>query len=374
MIARLITLGLLVVAPTALAAPKPLTPVKLFFIEALDPTDTTSSERFRKEYVYAIAKGKEFTAQKLAACGYALSATTYFYGASDPIQATEQAHAAAKQGAWMIVGPRRSNHYLLLAKGAPSVPSVSLMASSEEVAALGDLHLSLVPSNSVMARTAAEEAASRIKAKTSKTYMSVISGDCVACKDFAKQFDTAAAKFKLKKSAEVFVLGEQPDLTALKAEIAKTKPDFLLVPNYSIVSSHIIAGIHAAFPSLFFISGDTWGDSNFGFVKNGQDIGNAKGFTVRGNPSANDGMKTFEVGRAALKAGVALGSSSALMILRAFDSTAQLLCDSKPKTASEYAKAFEKTGRHFFSAPWGTSIFNLDQGNIIYLKSRGGSR
>lgn len=350
-----------------------LTKVKLVFIEALDPKDTTSSQRFQQEYESAIAKGKELTAQKLKSCGFEVSPTASFYGASDPIQAKEQAEKSAKEGAWMIVGPRRSNHYLLLAKGALKVPSVSLMASSDEVSTLGDLHLSLVPPNSVMAQNAADEAAARTKTKSSNSYVSIISADCLACKDFAKHFDARASSIGLKKSAEISVIGDSPEMAPIISELSKHKPSFILLPNYSIITSHLISAIHPVLPSAFFVGGDGWGNSRFGFVQNREDIGSAKGFTVRGNPSIEEALKTFSIGKEILKAGQAdtYGSSSALAILRVFDSTAQLLCESKPKSTSEFVAGFKKAGRKLFSAPWGTSVYNLDNGNITFLKTRG---
>ena len=114
--------------PTEKAALK--TPVSISFIEALDPKDTTSSRRFQEEYEAAIATGVKLTAARVASCGYRLATKTAFYGASDPMMATEHGEDAAAHGAWLIVGPRRSNHYMLLAKGAPDTPSVSLMASA----------------------------------------------------------------------------------------------------------------------------------------------------------------------------------------------------------------------------------------------------
>ncbi|MEI8025282.1 MAG: hypothetical protein WCI18_02935 [Pseudomonadota bacterium] len=373
------SLGLILLATCyfgkrALANLQTPTKVKLVFIEALDPKDTTSSQRFQQEYESAIAKGKELTAQRLSSCGFEISPTASFYGASDPIQAREHAEKSTKEGAWMIVGPRRSNHYLLLAKGAPNVPSVSLMASSDEVSTLGSLHLSLAPPNSAMAHTAAEEAAIRINPKSSKAYVSIVSADCLSCKDFAKHFDVRATSLGLKKSGEISIVGDAPNMAPIIAELSKYKPSFVLLPNYSIVTSHLISAIHLALPNAFFVGGDGWGNSRFGFVQNREDIGSTAGFTVRGNPSIDASLKTFSIGKEILKAGPAdtYGSSSAIAILRVFDSTAQLLCDSKPENSTEFVAGFKKVGRKLYSAPWGTSIYNLENGNISFLKTSRG--
>jgi hypothetical protein len=140
-------------------APATKIPVRLDFIEALAPRDTTSSERFQRDYVHAIETAKKLTEKRLASCGYTLQTETAFYDAGDPLQARESAEKSSRAGSWLLVGPRRSNHYLLLTQGAARTPSVSLMASAKEVASLGPLHQSISPSNSVMAAVAAQEMA-----------------------------------------------------------------------------------------------------------------------------------------------------------------------------------------------------------------------
>jgi hypothetical protein len=58
------------------------TKVKIAFVEALAPKDTTSSERFQKEYETAVALGKAQVEEELARCGYELSTKMVFYDAS----------------------------------------------------------------------------------------------------------------------------------------------------------------------------------------------------------------------------------------------------------------------------------------------------
>jgi formaldehyde-activating enzyme involved in methanogenesis len=364
---------------SAHAATKPEatpTQVKLFFIEALDPKDTTSSQRFQQEYELAISKGKEFTSSQLKNCGFELTSTTYFYGASDPIQAKEQAERATKEGAWLLIGPRRSNHYLILAKGAPEIPSISLMASSDEIGELGNIHLTLSPANSEMAKAAAEEAAGRIPKDQSKTYVAVVSSDCLACKNFEKHFDKIASAIGLKKAASLSVVGDQPDVTKLSEELKRSHPAFILLPNYSIVTTHLISAIHSMLPNAFFVGGDGWGDPQFGFVQNGLEVGDAEGFTVRGFPPMRAGLSTFKLGKNLMISPQFsnLESSSALGILSIFNQTAELLCKTKPKTNAEFVKAFQKHGPRLFSPPWGTSIYNLERRNIVFLKSSGVGR
>lgn len=71
-----------------------ITKVKISFLEALAPKDTTSSERFQKEYEYAVQTGIDLTKKDLAKCGYELVDEKSFYDASDTLQALEQAKQA----------------------------------------------------------------------------------------------------------------------------------------------------------------------------------------------------------------------------------------------------------------------------------------
>ena len=67
--------------------------VRIDFVEALAPRDTTSSERFQKDYEGAIALAKTILSKKLTKCGYEFETKTAFYEASDNLKAKEFAEA-----------------------------------------------------------------------------------------------------------------------------------------------------------------------------------------------------------------------------------------------------------------------------------------
>jgi len=346
------------------------TPVKLAFVEALAPRDSTSSERFQRDYENAISFAKRETAARLAKCGYELQTSTAFYAAGDPLQAKEVAEKAIKDGAWMIVGPRRSNHYLLLAQGAPETPTVSLMASAKEVDALAPLHLSLSPNNAVMAKVAAVEA----RKPNRRTYLTVVSEDCVACRDFAESFDTHADSLGMKKLGELKIAGETPDLTGLKDKVTKLNPDIVLAPNYSKSAARIMAALEGIKPKPFFVGGDGWGDDKHGFVQNGEQIPSAEGITVRGLPPLEIGMKSFALGRKMAKA--ELGNSDApwstpgLAIVRLIDTTVDLLCSERPSSSAGFVQTFKKRGKVLYSAPWGVSVYRLKNSLLNFEGTR----
>jgi len=350
-----------------------ITPVKITFMEALAPKDTTSSERFQKEYEFAIQTAKDLTKKKLTDCGYEINDEKVFYDASDTLQALEKAKAAQSGNAWLIVGPRRSNHYLLTVKGADVTPTVSVMASAKEVYELGSLHLTLAQSNSAMAEVLANEIKAKFKNKKQLSYLSVVSEDCVTCADFAESFDKTAAKLKFKKLPETKITGEQPDISALEVFVKKNKPDVVLLPNYSKVSSYLIGKIASWSPKTFFVGGDGWGDSKYGFVHHSPQLEGANGMTVKGFPPADKGLAYFDLGKEILKnpsaASAFPASGSAQALLKVIESTVNLLCENKPKDKTEFTQAFRQHGRSHFVNPWGVSVFRLSDGEVIFDKT-----
>jgi len=361
-------------ALVAAQASPPRIPVRIDFIEALAPRDTTSSERFQRDYIHAIKTAKAMTEKRLAACGYELRTETAFYDAGDPIQARESADKSSKAGAWMIVGPRRSNHYLLLAQGAASTPSISLMASAKEVGELGPLHQSISPLNSVMAGVAAKEAMAKLPKKAAKTYLSVVNEDCVSCVDFSASFDIAAKKLGFTKLGEIKVSGDAPDSAQARAQVEALKPSVVLLPNYSKSAARIMAALEGVKTSPLFVGGDGWGDAKYGFVQNGEHLDSAVGITVRGLPPIEDGMKSFALGRQLLKAeklgADAPWSGPGLGILRLVDKTTELLCGARPKDAAAFAELFKTKGKATYSAPWGVSVYRLKRGVLTFAGTR----
>lgn len=360
-------------AQSALAAP---IPVKISFIEALAPRDTTSSERFQKDFDIAISLAKTSLAPRLAACGYSIDAKTSFYDASDPLQAKEKAEEATQQGSWLIVGPRRSNHYLILAKGSTDTPSVSLMASSSEVGELGKAHVSLSPLNGDMARVAAREALSGARDIKNLSFVSIVSSDCITCRDFADQFEQEAKRIGLKRLERLDVTGDFPDAAPILASLKDKKPGFILLPNYSNASSHLMAALQPVMPGGFFVGGDGWGDSRFGFVQSGRNLEQVRGFTVRGFPPFEQGLREFSLGRKLLASKDLESlprSGPGLAILRIMQSTADLLCSRRPKSNPEFRSAFAKVGKQRFSAPWGVSVYDLDRGQIRFRATKRGN-
>lgn len=351
----------------AFAAKSPIK-VKIDFLEALAPKDTTSSERFQKEYDGAVSSAITLTKAKLLKCGYEIDPKSVFYSASEPSEAFEKGKQSEEVNSWLLVGPRRSNHYILSAKGAPNTPSISTMASSDEVSDLGSTHISLSPTNKEMAKVAALESA---RISKNKNYVIVVSEDCLSCIDFSEHFKKIAASSGLKLTKEFKISGETPDLSLATNEIQKIKPGLILIPNFSKVAAIAIAAFHKISPESYFVGGDGWGDNRFGFIQNASDLEGTKGFTVRGFPSPEEATKKLPLALSAKKSADASVqtpvSAPTLAIFKIIESTSDLLCKFKPHNKDAFKEAFNKSAR-IYKSPWGVSVYSLAGGEIKFQK------
>jgi hypothetical protein len=360
----------LLIAIASISARAELIKVPLSFQEALAPTDTTSSTRFQQEYDSAFKTGKTLLDAQLAKCGYELQRSAEFYEASDPLQARERAAKAQKDGAWLVIGPRRSNHYLLTAQGADATPSVSLMANSSEVFALGNLHLTMGISNESIARVLVKTARSQLK--TAKfSYITIVNEDCVFCLDSAKLFD-AAAKIH-NKLGEIRVVSDTPDIEKIKLELGNKKPNVVLLPNYSRSSGLVMAALKDLLPKAVFLGGDGWGMNAFGYVQNGPSLDGVIGFTARGSIPSENALKTFKTGQLLLKKPSAAKqfpeSNSALSILKITEGIVNLLCETKPKTRDEFIAAFRQKGSSHLKPTWGVGVYKLENSDIKFFRA-----
>lgn len=357
---------ILILSQSVQAAPNKK--VRIDFVEALSPKDTTSSERFQKDYEAAINLGKSLLKSKLEKCGYELDTQTTFYEASDALKGKEVASKLNTEGSWLIVGPRRSNHYLLLAQGSGTTPTVSLMASADDVSKLDRIHSSISPSNSEMAEIAVKEAKRRFG--KSASYMTVVSDDCTACVDFSKAFDRSANTIGFKKLGDVSVHAEIFDTAPIISAINSKSPTIVLVPNYSKVAARVMGAFNNAKKPPFFIGGDGWGDQRYGFLQVGDPIDHVSGFTVRGFPPVEQGLKSFPLGAQALSKKNELPfAAPSLGTLKILEETAHTLCSSRPGDREAFSEAFTKSGHGNLHAPWGVSVYELKAGQISFNKT-----
>jgi hypothetical protein len=222
-----------------------------------------------------------------------------------------------------------------------------------------------------MAAVAAQEVITQNK--KAKTYLSIVNEDCVTCLDFATHFDKKAKSLGLKNIKEIKIVGEEPIISQYEKLITEAKPDFILLPNYSKVSTSLMGIIHQWSPKTFFVGGDGWGDSKYGFVHHSPQLENVQGLTVKGFPPADKGLSYFRLGKIILKnpsqAEAFPASGSAQALLKTIEGIDDLLCQYKPKSKEEFVKVFSENGKKYFLNPWGTSVFKLADGEIVFNKT-----
>lgn len=347
------------------------TTVQVDFIEALDSRDNDYSERFRKEFESAIAEGAGASKSRLAKCGYEIRSERRYFEKSDPLKAKELAATAETSASWLIVAPARSNHYLLSAAGAPNTASISILASSRQVFELPARHLTLSHSNKQMAQAAAAKAKKRAVQNGSAQYIAVVSADCSACVDFAAEFKFAAEKLGIQQQLSVDVNGEDPRLQPIEDAIkaASAAPDFVLLPNYSMVSARMMAKMKALLPQkTFYVGADGWGTSKFGYVQNANGLDKVAGFSVRSFPPAPQALSYLRIGKQIVSQNRAaeFESTSAIGVFTILESLEKLLCSVKPKSRDEFRDALASKGPSLFKTAWNPSIYELKNGELTF--------
>lgn len=355
----LLLLGLWVLSPFfAYSAP---IPVKVYLVEALSPHDSNSSEIFTRKFESTLEIAKEQTTSALLKCGYNLQFKFLPFEANDPLQVYEHAQAAEKEGAWLIIGPRRSNHYLLSIRGAPNTPSVSTMAASTEIDKEGPLHLSVYPRNSDLAVGAVHASLNTFQDLKDKSYFTILNEDCVMCRDFSIHYDSFAKTKGLKKLGQLSIHGENPEIEPILSAVQTSKPNLILLPNYSKASAIVMGTIHAKFPTIRFIGGDGWGDNEVGYVKLNPAVENAYGVCTRGFPPAALGMREFPLGKKvlAIQSDPSFPSGTpGVALLRIFQGLEDLLCEKRPTQLSNFKSAFLQTGSRVFRRSKKVSVYN----------------
>lgn len=354
------------IGSTQSLAGSPPIEIKVRVIEALSPRNTTSSLGFREEFDATIQLAQSLISRDLRAAGYLLSLSTRDFDADDGVEAYEVARDAERQGVWFIIAPRRSHHFILVAKGAPETPKVSLMASATEVLNLGALNLSLYAGNSKLASMAARSLSS---SHPGATYYSLVSRDCVTCGDFARVFDRESGSLGLKKLGEISFLEDAIDFRRLKTELARFRPKAILLPNYSKISAVLMGAVHEVLPTAVFVGGDGWGDQQFGFLDGNPHALHASATCVRGFPPVSIGLSQFGLGRQVMtQAGFRPSSGPGLAILKSFDGLRQLLTQAKPRDKNEFTRVFKKYGKSLFESPWGVSVYELQNGSLQFKR------
>lgn len=354
--------------PFSSSAVSPRKKVKVGILEGLAVVDSTSSERYRQIFESSLYYALGSVDRELSSCGYQLEVDEEFFDASDKYAAKTAAARLVSRGAWIVFGPRRSDHFIASVEGSGRVPVVSPMAGSRAVSNLRPPVFSMYPGVSKLAKAAVSEVSRR---KYGKKFAAFVDASCLACRDFLEEF-TRVSTGKLNRIFYLDSFGEAPDVVKLVEQLRTSQVDFLLLPNYSKFSGSVIRGIQDQFPTLKIVGADGWGDGQFGFLEGYGIRPEIQGISVRGGLPADDlserlGVVSLDRSWRGERLRPPIASLAAISFFRRISKD---LCRSRPGSPPALHDYLSKQDADHFREIAGVSIYELKDGQLRFSKYR----
>ncbi len=344
-----------------------LKPVKIGVSEALATLDSSSSQFYRKSLEAAIAYAVQQYELPAAKCGYKFQVETSYFDNSDKLSSRSSVSLLEASGAWLIYGPRRSDQFFSASQVLGSTPFISPMAGAQSIASLPPPRFTMYPSVDALAATAIRAV---LEKKFGARFASFIDATCLACKDFQESFRRQSEG----RLTEVFYYdgaGDTPDLVQLSGALARSKIDFLLLPNYSKFSGYTISKLQAQFPNLKVVGSDGWGDGQYGFLESFGIYPSIIGLSVRGGAPAEAmaslygvRMQDLEIqGKRTSPHYVAYATVDFFRILT------RDLCVSRPKTKEDFHAHLKAQNSLHFRSRYGIGVYELKNSQLSFSHS-----
>jgi hypothetical protein len=312
---------------------------------------------------YAIGE----SSNTLHKCGYQLSYLTYYIDNTDSLSAKEGGEYIKSKNVWFIIGPNRSDLFLLTLNGSKSTPAISLMAGADAVTHLKPPIFSMYPSSKQIAAAAVNIVEEK---NLGHHYGVFLDATCNSCIDFSKYFD-AFSKNKLSKEFSIETTDDNPDIAKLLKTLETNKIDFLLLPNFSKLSGNVMAAVHQKFPNIKFLGSDGWGSEDHSFITDNNLPNDIVAYCVRvGMPSKK--LASFyhvysldkEWGDRVVSPSIA--NFLTIELLRKISSQ---LCETKPKSKEEFYRYLEKQNTNVFKTKIGISLYKIRDSKPIFENS-----
>ncbi len=336
--------------------------VKIGVMESLSPTAPSSSERYKRFLEAAIYYAAGENEAKLNKCGYRLIPSIHYFDSYDIQELLTAGKNLESTNAWIIIGPRRSGHFLIAAKNLNGTPIVSTMANAEEIYQLNKTTFSMYPSAAQLAHNLSKE----LKAY-GKTYGVVVDVRCKSCTDFANAFSQNHAG-KLVFTHEV--ASNTPELKALINKIAQHPVDFIVVPNYSDLSGFIIGTVQKHYPKIRYVGADGWGEDSFSFMQGYGVNKTTEGIAIRGGVKKEDKCRKYAVNslEREINGEIVTPPNSIYALVDSIRILSKDLCESKAKDKPSFAKYLANKPKSHFQKNTTHSIYELKDGKLEFAK------
>lgn len=336
--------------------------VKIGVMESLSPTAPSSSERYKRFLEAAIYYAAGENETKLSKCGYRLVPSIYYFDTYDTQELIKATKKLEESDAWVILGPRRSGHFLTAAKTLNKTPILSTMANADEIYTLNNITFSMYPSATQLANILS------VNTKTyGARYATVVDVRCRTCIDFAKAFANA------NEGKEAFiheVASTTPDLKALIQKLHKHPVDFLVLPNYSDLSGYVIAEVHKHYPNIRFVGGDGWGEDSFSLMQGYGVSNSAEGLAIRAGIQKTDKSKHFKVNSLdrEINQEIVTPPNSIFAVVSAIRILTNDLCEAKVENKVAFTKFLSSKPKTHFQTDAKYALYQLANGKLTFTK------
>lgn len=334
-----------------------LIPVTVGIFEALDLTDSTSSERYRYSMEAAFNYAFGESEKVINKCGYRFRVIRDYFAATDSLAPKKTVEKMEKDGAWVLFGPRRSDQFHIASLGQKQSVLVSPM--SESIVANNNHPIfSMYPASKELALAALKALK---KENFGLKYGAFIDASCNACREFEAEFDQYAEKTGYQKSFSIDSVGDQPNLSKLIDILSQNHIGFLLLPNKSKFSGYTISEIAKRFPTIKYVGSNGWGDDQYGFLLKYAIPTNVRGLCVRGGKSHQKlkGLLGIHSLDYLWNGNVTPPSYTALMAVRFVRQLSDDLCQHHPKTRQNLYQMMKRFPGNHFKAENNISVLHL---------------
>jgi hypothetical protein len=347
----------------AIAQDKKLIPIRIGALTASDPASTEYNRKFRTAFEGSLFYSLGRNTNKIESCGYRYELSFGYYQIDDKLSAMEVAKRLEESNAWVVVGPDRSDHFVLASKGVSKSFLVSALAGSNMATSLPFPTFTMSPENNEFANTLFAAAREQ---KFGAKYAVAVDRSCKFCTDFSESYK----KYAGNPLFTFDISEENPRISELKGFLKEHKPNYLLLPVYSRLAGRIISSL-SQFSDLKFAGGDSWGDDKFSFLPKFPIAKHQRGLTVRVGASDAIISQIFET--QSLRFSTDFEESNyvpipSLLHANFINQVTNLICEMKPKSRAEFIEIVRARYRDTFRPNLGISVYELRDGAIHFLK------